>query len=141
MTRGTFVIIVSPTEIRYSTEFNGDMYMEGKWSNGKKAYNHLKKLKSVEDFEGMVRRFNDELFHYDDNTFEHVLKGDEDYIKDLLKFNEDYIAKWFSDFLYLKNMSEQTVYITTEDLEGGDPVVTPLDPGNIAVINFGALYR
>lgn len=122
MTRGRIAIITPEGTILTSTEFNGDMDYTG---HGQELYDNLECVETVEEYETLVREFNDENFRYEDiETYE----CDDSY----LDMKNDYFDKWFSDYVYIKNLSEKPVVFT--DANGKK---TRLDTETTAVFSFG----
>lgn len=127
MTRGQLAIITNEKVIT-SCEYNGDMYWEG---YGKDA---VKCLKPVIDFETYKKARNvfNEIWHCTYN------EKDECYDMNLntLDFSKNYFDNWFSDYIYIKNITEDSVEIIDRDKKSFN-----LKPGKIAVINFGRLEK
>lgn len=72
-----------------------------------------------------VQEFNDEYYNYDS-------VGTEECDDSFLDMQTDYFGKWFSDYTYIKNLSEKSVIIT--DAIGKR---LSLNPEITAVFNFG----
>lgn len=141
MTRGQ-ITIITKSKVMTSTEFNGDMYMPTKkWSgHGRTVINALKRVNDVATYQYEVAKFNKENHHY--NDLERLT-----YIMDLetLDFTKDYFENWFSDYIYIKNITNDNVNITTNvtDKCGNDigKKVVELKPNAIAVLCFGTLEK
>lgn len=125
MTRGTLVLIMNNAIIS-SCEFNGDMYPDG---HGKVVYDLLKEVKSKEDFEKVVKDFNDECFQYKDNLF---YKKDLKWFEQAKSLSHAYYDNWFSDWLFFKNISDDSVIIT--DCNGKK---IEIQPDGVYAFNFG----
>ena len=148
MTRGQIAIIYqgygeNQISIMTSIEFNGDMYMKG--GHGPEVVRQLKKVNDVADYQYIVAKFNCDHHHYNDcDKLTYVSKGLE--VERMLDFSKDYFANWFSDYIYLKNITELEVKITCEkwdkktDKVVGTEVIT-LQPNDIVVLNFGSLHK
>lgn len=139
MTRGQIAIIQSQSHISTSIEFNGDMYMpDGEWAgHGQEVIDLLKEVKDWADYAYAVAKFNKENHHYierDGLTRE----CDGDAASDMLDFTHDYFGNWFSDYVYIKNVSGKDVAIRCEDKDENPQDVT-LKDGQIAVLCFGRL--
>lgn len=122
MTRGQIAVVMPEGRILTSTEFNGDMYFEG---HGQDVFDDLECVETVEDYKEFVTRFNEENFKYEielfyecDNTF--------------FDMQNDYFGKWFSDYVYVKNLSEKPVVFN--DANGKK---IQLNSDTTAVFNFG----
>lgn len=132
MTRGQITVIAKyygskePTIIT-SIEFNGDMYMDG---HGKQVVNLLKKVVDIANYQYAVAKFNNEHHHYNDPQLTYNLNN-----LNVLDFTKDYFENWFSDYVYLKNITDETVCIKTSNGEH------ELNPGDIAVLCFGRLEK
>lgn len=132
MTRGQIAVIIGDDEIITSTEFNGDMYMPTpKWAgHGQEVINRLKKVNDKASYEKEVKKFNEKNFKYPDNPLTHHYKGLE-----MLNMEEKtYFDKWFSDYVYMKNLTDKEQ--TIKDYKGNNFTIYP---NQIAVINFGEL--
>ena len=139
MTRGQ-IAIIQEDGIMTSTEFNGDMYMPNRqWAgHGRKVINALKRVNDVADYQFEVAKFNKENHHYNDRKLTYWVEGHE-----RLDFTQDYFEHWFSDYVYIKNLTKQEVKMITDkcDNEGRSigKVEVTLEPNEIAVLNFGEL--
>lgn len=141
MTRGQIAIIVKDYKEKHiltSTEFNGDMYMKGGY--GQLAVNALKRSKDVARYQYEVAKFNLEHHHYNDlDALTYKLK------EDCLDFTKDYFQNWFSDYVYIKNLTlvEVTIKTSITDKEGRDigKKEVVLKPKAIAVLCFGKLVK
>ena len=128
MTRGQIAIVVKDGLIT-STEFNGDMYLS-KGGNGRRVINALKRTHDIATYNYEVAKFNKENHHYDDErlTYKHI--GDDMF--DMR--HQTYYERWFSDYVYLKNLRNEPITIT--DYYGKK---VELQPQEIGVFNFGEL--
>lgn len=142
MTRGQ-IAIITKTHILTSIEFNGDMYLPTrKWcGHGQRAINALKRVNDVADYHYEVAKFNKENHHYNDIEERLVYKMD----LSTLDFTKDYFDNWFSDYIYLKNISDNSVTINTSVRDdAGRSIGTKeveLKPSAIVVLCFGRLVR
>lgn len=144
MTRGQIAIIKNgynkTKEVMTSIEFNGDMYMpDGKWDgHGQRVIDLLKKANDVADYQWVVAKFNMENHHYNDCESLTRKQGIE-----TLDFTKDYFEDWFSDYVYIKNITKEPVKLTTRisDEMGHDigKQEVDLEQGQIAVLCFGRL--
>lgn len=129
MTRGQIAIIINGG-VMTSTEFNGDMYMPTKkWAgHGRKVVNALKRVCDIATYHYEVAKFNKENHHYEDEKLVYKYNGD-----DMLDMkHETYYDKWFSDYVYIKNLRNELVTLT--DYNGKKITLAPQE---IAVMNFG----
>lgn len=128
MTRGT-IYCITDTFIVHTTEFNGDMYPEG---HGLNVIKGLKKVKSIEEFNKFAEDFNDNKHNYTGNIthLDHrsiIMRGDKISMTD-----ENYYEKFFSDWIFIKNLSTKEVIISTREKK-----TISLLPGEQVAINFG----
>lgn len=133
MTRGQIAIILKDG-VMTSTEFNGDMYMPTKqWAgHGRQVINALKRVYDIATYHYEVAKFNKENHHYEDEKLVYKYHGD-----DMLDMREQtYFDKWFSDYVYIKNLRNELVTLT--DYNGKQITLAPQE---IAVMNFGELER
>ena len=141
MTRGRIVIIkqdyAKHNHVQTSIEFNGDMALPTKtW----KAYGNdvIKALRQVNDgvtFLYQVAKFNNSHHRYDEESLTYEVSID------TLDFTNDYFGNWFSDYIYIKNITEKPVSIIVRK-EGDDKGENyQLSPNKIAVLYFGRLVK
>ena len=115
------IAIITNEGIKASTEFNGDGYWEG---YGQDVYEALKGISTEEEWRDYVTKFNSETFQYEEDL--HY-----DCPDTFLDMTQDYYGKWFSDYVYIKNISDDSAEFTTEN------GYTELDKDEVAVFNFG----
>lgn len=140
MTRGKFVIITNDNDKVYSSiEFNGDMYYENN-GHGTEAVERLKRVTDCESFEKEVAEFDKENFGYKDAgylsvtgklTFPVLVKNPTVPIN----LKASYFKDWFSDYLYVKNVSDKVQVIM--DYKG---MPCHIGPDQIKIFHFGDLY-
>ncbi len=123
MTRGQIAVVTPEGRILTSAEFNGDMYFEG---HGQDVYDDLECVETVEEYKEFVERFNRDNFGYSDRDLFY------DCDDGFFDMQDDYFGKWFSDYVYIKNLSEKPVVFT--DANGKK---IELDTVTTAVFNFG----
>ena len=126
MTRGKLAIVTNNRHIFTSVEFNGDMYIEG---YGKDAIRSLDKVSEPGDFAEAVKTFNKEHHNYDDRELVFDIS---DWYDSMLDMSIDYSDNWFSDYVYLRNLSDEA--ITIKDTTGKR---VRIDTLSTAVFNFG----
>ena len=122
MTRGQIVCITNESVIT-SIEFNGDCYLS---HYGKRIIKRLKEDMTLSDYKKYVKYFNKAYFGYDDELFYDVDK------KYLDMNREDYISAWFSDYLYIKNISDKDQIVIDEEFNE-----ITLHPQGYVVLYFG----
>ena len=123
MTRGKFVLFTSD-RVYVTTEFNGDMYYDG---YGKESAEKIKRVNTPEDLLDLAVEINKE--HYDYPEEEIVIRAKSDY-NSMLNM-DDYFMKYFSDYIYIKNVSGRDL---TFDLKNGKYVLPNQESG---VLNYG----
>ena len=126
MTRGQ-IAIIQEDGIMTSTEFNGDMYMPNRqWAgHGRKVINALKRVNDVADYQFEVAKFNKENHHYNDRELTYWVQGHE-----RLDFTQDYFEHWFSDYVYIKNLTKKLGSksgLIPEYLQNSDSVFNPVN--------------
>ena len=125
MTRETAYLILKELVLE-STEFNGDMYPEG---HGDDFIAELKKCKDRQDFERFINDFNEENFQYPEQliyevkpeTFFNKIKEKEM----VIDFNDKYFDRFFSDWVFFKNLSDTPVKFITRDDEKIQIILNP----------------
>lgn len=122
MTRGQ-IICITNEGVKTSIEFNGDFYLS---YHGKNIIKELKKDMTYNDYIKFIEKFNKENFEYDEQL---VYDVDKEYL-DMNR--EDYISTWFSDYLYIKNISDKDQIIIDEELNE-----ITLHPQGYVVLYFG----
>lgn len=115
------IAIITEDGIKTSTEFNGDGYWEG---YGQYVYEALKNITTEEEWRNYVTEFNSKTFQYEEELHYDVPDA-------FLDMAENYFQKWFSDYIYIKNLTDESVGFTTEN------GYTELDENEIGVFNFG----
>lgn len=140
MTRGQIAIVKNPwnsdkLEVMTSIEFNGDMYMS-RHGHGRTVINALKRANDVAQYQYEVAKFNLNHHHYnecDSLTFNY--EGEK--AIEMLDFSKNYFDNWFSDYVYIKNLTKNPITLTNG--ETGRPF--KLLSGEIAVMCFGDLVK
>lgn len=118
------IAVIKDGVIYTSTEFNGDGYWSG---HGEVVYSALQNIATVEEWKEYVTKFNSETFQYDEELHYEIENEYDDY----LDMSKEYFRKWFSDYIYIKNIDEDEVEFITEN---GKTIV---EPNDVAVFNFG----
>ena len=118
------IAVIKDGVIYTSIEFNGDGYWD--W-HGKNVYAALQNIATVEEWREYVTKFNSETFEYDEELHYKI----EDEYDDYLDMSKEYFRKWFSDYIYIKNIDEDEVEFITENGK------TILESNDVAVFNFG----
>lgn len=118
------IAVIKDGVIYTSTEFNGDGYWEG---HGQDVYAALQLIRTVAEWRELVTKFNSETFEYGGKLHYKI----EDEYEDYLDLDKDYFDKWFSDYIYVKNLDEDEVEFITENGK------TMLEPNDVGVFCFG----
>lgn len=127
MTRGQFVLVTNDG-IFSSGEFNGDMYYDGH-GHGPEVVERLMRIQNADDFDKELIEFNEANFEYEDYQGGYKSSVDD------INFKRDYFGEWFSDYLYIKNLTDSVYEITDRD---GKTIM--LNPDQIQIFCFGRLY-
>lgn len=138
MTRGK-IVLITDKQVLSSIEFNGGMYYD---CFGKEIISNLNDIHTEKDFEWFVQNFNIENFEYNeeliyDAQYVEVLKNGQyetEYLpeEELFDFSVRYFDKWFSDYVYIKNLRRKSVDMTDSEGQG----LALLSDG-ILMLNFG----
>lgn len=132
MTRFQIVGIFND-KILTAGEFNGDGYFEN--GHGEQLCAKFPEIKTEEDYRKIVKDMNDQYFEYEEQLVYPV-----DDIEDLnfhkLKQEHRYYKVWFSDYLYIVNLSDDDKEIIDEH-----NVHITLKPNGWVTLNFGELYE
>lgn len=118
------IAVIKDGVIYTSTEFNGGGYWSG---YGQDVYAALQNITTIEEWRAFVTKFNSETFEYGEKLHYEI----EDEYEDYLNLNENYFDKWFSDYIYIKNLDEDEVEFITKNGK------TMLEPDDVGVFNFG----
>lgn len=101
MIRGRIAIVTDNGRILSSTEFNGNMNLDG---YGKDVFDQMENIASEEEFRGYIKEFNEANFNYNEEL---IFEFDDD----CFDMKNNYYEKWFSDYIYIKNLSEKPIII------------------------------
>ena len=128
MTRGTMVLITN--DATYATnEFNGDMYLEG---HGEDVARSMICINTKEELLAYAKKFNKSAHRYPDEDINvYPMHGN-----DIFNMNVKYFENWFSDYLFMKNASSETVEIKLYS-ETGETY--DLEPEKTVVLYFGKI--
>ena len=128
MTRGQIAIITPEGKLITSAEFNGDMYYDGE-GHGKEVVEALKDIETEAEYRTFVEEFNRKHFQYE---HEDMFFDCDDSFYDMSK---DYFGKWFSDYVYIKNLSDKDVVFTDSKKQK-----IGIEPNMVTVFHFGEFY-
>lgn len=140
-TRGTGYLLLKDYCLE-TTEFNGDMYPDG---FGDFFYEEITLVKNEEDFTDFVNKFNKENFKYEEDLI--YKKENTEFFDAITKdeltidFNNNYFERFFSDWIFFKNLSGFPIRFITRD--GQDKAKNAQSSGNIVdvMVPNGASYR
>lgn len=127
MTRGNFLLITN-TANWMSIQFNGDMYPS---CNGKIVYHMLESVETYDDLTAAILKFDKERFGY---SYEYGEDMTPKSISDNIDFSKDYYAVYNSDYLYIKNASDEDCTIIAKN-----EMEQTIKPGEIQIWNYGNL--
>lgn len=128
MTRGQIAVILPDGRMITSTEFNGDMYYDGE-GYGKEVVEELDCIENEKEYKEFVENFNERNFRYYDRDLFY------DCDESFCDMSRDYFGKWFSDYVYIKNLSDKAVVFTDADKQK-----ISLEPDTVMAFNFGKFY-
>ena len=111
------------------------MYPEDR-GHGDEICEMLTTVLDYHDYMLDVVGFNYRNFKYPDQLIYNI--SDEVKEKNLFDFTQKYFANWFSDYLYIKNLSGHPLTCTVAD-ENGQPYQAVLKNNGIGILNFGRL--
>lgn len=123
MTRGQIAVVLPDGSLISSIEFNGDMDLT---EHGKEVIDELTYIDNEDEFRAFVERFNKDHFSY--YEYSRVYDCDDDFFD----MSTDYFGKWFSDYVYIKNLSDKPVVFT--DKQGRK---IQINEDTVAVFRFG----
>lgn len=134
MTRGTAILILNDCICSHD-EFNGGMYLDN-GALGSKMFDVLsKRCTDKASYEAEMKAFNAKYHKYED--FEvHSFKRDVFFEPDriTIDFSNDYFGRFFSDYIFVKNASVDTIRVVTNNEE---KKVYEILPGSTAVFHYG----
>ena len=132
MTRGTFYLVTGSSTVLGSLEFNGDMYPEG---YGDDALRMLRLVSNEKEFEAMVEEFNSKRHNYEDEQISYAITNmfDND---SFINFNENYFERFFSDWIFIKNLSSKEINF----IDGNDKKDI-IKVGETIRLNFGKISK
>ncbi len=123
MTRGQIAVVLPDGSLISSIEFNDDMDLT---EHGKEVIDELTYIDNEDEFRAFVERFNKDHFSYYD--YPRVYDCDDSFYD----MSTDYFDKWFSDYVYIKNLLDKPVVFT--DKQGRK---IQIDEDTVAVFRFG----
>lgn len=160
MTRGK-ICVATEDKLLYSVEFNGDMYVEHGY--GEEVINAFNEgITNEQEYREYVEAFDNENFNYatekqDENEYnyfnnEYFIKGvrqenlEDKETMEMLDFTTNYFDKWFSDYIYLKNIDNERDLVITCNLENEDgrkekAVTVTIRPKGYVTLDFGSLVK
>lgn len=125
------IVGIFEDKILTAGEFNGDGYFEG--GHGEELCAQFPNIKTEEDYRKMVKDMNSQYFEYDADLIYQVELNDLNFYK--LKQENRYFIAWFSDYLYIINLSDKDREIIDEN-----HINITLKPGGWVTIYFGTIY-
>ena len=123
-------------------EFNGDGYFEN--GHGEELCAKFPDVKTEEDYRKIIKDMNDQYFEYEGELIFDLAEGLYTYgnieynIFDFYKLHKMnlYYKCWFSDYLYIINLSDDDKEIIDEN-----GIEITVKQGGWVTINFGELYK
>lgn len=126
------IVAIFEDKILAAGEFNGDGYFEG--GHGEEICAQFPNTETEEDYRKLVEDMNDQYFEYEENLIYQV-EDPEDLNFYKLEQENRYFETWFSDYLYIINLSSKDKEIIDENHTN-----ITLKPGGWVTINFGEIY-
>ena len=127
MTRGKFVLF-EEDKVYATNEFNGDMYYSG---HGELAALGMKGVRTKEALLEYAKDFNKKEFGYPEEEICLYLLADEETYDKYLDMTQSYFEKYFSDYIYIINVSGRDLEFKTKS---GTRILRDDTSG---VLNFG----
>lgn len=128
MTRGKIVLITDKTTYT-STEFNGGMYWD---IYGKEIVHALHDVNSYKKYVWLISTFNTNHFEYNEQLIYNLRTFKKRKLLRLFDMTDNYLKKWFSDYLYIKNIGKNPLIIKTLNY-----LNITLKPNGIQILNYG----
>ena len=125
------IIGIFEDKICTSTEFNGDGYFSG---HGEEVCKGFEKAKTYEDYVHIIERTNIQFDYEGKLIFDDVKEEELDFYE--LKENGAYYDVWFSDYLYIKNFTNEDK--TIKDENGLEIIIKP---NGWTTLYFGEFYE
>lgn len=116
-------------------EFNGDMYQDG---YGGEIMEDLLDVHCLKDFRKVITEFNDRNHQYNEKLFypnhrkDFLIKKGNKHIVEMT--DENYFKEFFSDWTFWRNVSSETISISTRNEYHKN---IELKPKEQVAINFG----
>lgn len=129
------IVGIFEDKILTAGEFNGDGYFEN--GHGEELCAQFPNIKTEEDYRELVGSINDEYFGYEESLIHYVGNSEVCDVFDFQKQKELhlYFDYWFSDYLYIINLSNKDREIIDEN-----HINITLKPGGWITIYFGTMY-
>ena len=132
MTRGK-LILIEPGRITTSPEFNGDMGAHD--DMGKKAIKKMLAVKSYSSFIKVSQYFKKEYnYEHDEDAYYPAWYYS---MMQLFDMTSEYFDKYGSDYLYIKNLSGEKVFIKASTSNDNGFELLSLDDGAFGVLHYG----
>mgnify|MGYP001113306904 CR=1 FL=1 len=128
MVRGKIVLATNKTTYT-SVEFNGGMYWD--WY-GKEIVPALQKANDYKEYARLLAEFNSNNFEYPEQLTYNLRTFKARKRLRLFDMTTAYFQKWFSDYLYIKNISEYPITVKTRNF-----LILTLNPNGVLMLNFG----
>lgn len=135
------IVGIFEDKILTAGEFNGDGYFDGM---GKEVCRGFAKITTEEEYRELAKDINDNHYEYEGRiVFEltPTIKAEKDESEiDIFDFYQldkkgEYYNTWFSDYLYIKNFTEDDKVVTDEN-----GIVITIHPQGWVTLCFGNLY-
>lgn len=136
------IVGIFEDKILTAGEFNGDGYFDGM---GKEVCREFAKITTEEEYQKLAKDINDNHYEYEGRiVFEltPIIKAEKDGAEvDIFDFYQldkkgEYYNTWFSDYLYIKNFTNEDKEIIDEN-----GIIITIHSQGWVTINFGSLYK
>lgn len=135
------IVGIFENKILTAGEFNGGGYFDGM---GKEVCREFAKITTEEEYQKLAKDINDNNYEYEGQIIFKLtptIKAEKDESEvDIFDFyqldkKDEYYNIWFSDYLYIKNFTEDDKVVTDEN-----GVVITIHPQGWVTLYFGNLY-
>lgn len=139
-TRGT-AILIAEENVLTSIEFNGDMYPEG---FGDEFFTGLSRVTNTLEFDYFLEDFNSNNFRYREKMVYDM--PNEDFFSNkgrALKHIDisDVAKKVLSDWLFLKNITDEMMTIEAYDYDRNKTKLTQINPGETIRFHYDSFPK
>lgn len=128
MVRGKIVLITNKTTYT-SIEFNGGMNW---YWYGQEIVPALQNVNDYKEYARLVTEFNSNNFEYPEQLIYNLRTFKARKRMRLFDMTTAYFQKWFSDYLYIKNISDCPLTVKTRNY-----LILTINPNGVLMLNYG----